>query len=179
MVGPPITKRQLRADFLTSNYHVIGLARVGSIGFIGLMNDETSSTVEIQTASLSRSHQTSKLVDTYELVRLVKNHVQIVCLKRFEDIGPHTMGQGGYGTVSKHEILVTTSIYEIQGTIEWAGHFDVAALMAEGRYSFFPLYDVKITHTLIPSTHLERPVALINRRYVEVLALLRQRQKWE
>jgi hypothetical protein len=179
MVGPPITKRQLRADFLTSNYQIIGLVKVSSVGFIGLMNDETSSTIEIQTASLSRAHQPSKLVDTYELLRLVKKHVQILCLKRPDDIGPHSMGQGGYATVSSHEILITTNIYEIQGTIEWAGHFDVSALMAEGRYSFFPLYDVKITHTLMPSAVYERPVSLINRRYVEVLATLRKRQKWE
>jgi hypothetical protein len=178
MVVSPITKRQIQADFLTTSYRIVGEVRVGRTGFSGLLNDEASTLLDIFAANMARAHQPTKLVDCYESMSIVKSEILAVCLRRSEDVGPHTLGRGGYA-VSSHPIWLTTPVYEITGTLEWAGHLDSSAIMAEGGRGFIPLFDAKLTHILIPATSFECPAMFFNRQYISTLALTKERQKWE
>jgi hypothetical protein len=179
MVGPSITRRRVKVDFLTSSYRITGEAQVGNAGFTALLNDESTSLIEVFLANLARAQQPAKPVDIYEVVRLVKTRIMAVCLNKREDVGMVTLGRGAYSTIAEIPINLTTTVYEVQGTVEWAGHFDFASLMAEGGREFIPLYDVKLTMVLVPTVLIECEAAFINRRYIQTLALLRQRQKWE
>jgi hypothetical protein len=174
MAGLSTTKRPLQADILTSSYRIVGELQVGSLGFNGLLNDEASPLLEIFHAGMARAHLPSKLVDHYDVLRVVKNQVIAVGLKRREDVGPHL--PPGSSTASKAEISVclTTSVYEIQGTIEWAGHFDFSSIMAGG-HDFFPLFDASATMVLVTATRFECPAMFFNRRYINTLALSKQR----
>ena len=150
MVAPSMTKRQIQADFLTCSYRIVGEIHVGRAGISSLLNDD-STLVDVYSANMARAHQPTKLVDRYKALTLVKSEIVTISLKRKEDVGSHTMGRAGY-EVTDQAVWLTTSMYEIQGVLQWAGHFDIATLLAEGGRAFIPLYDVKITHILVPGT---------------------------
>ena len=92
-------------------------------------------------------------------------------------MGPQALARGGYQNLVKYPIRVTTPVYELEGTLEWAGRFEFSTVMVEGTRDFVPLYDTTLTAILIPSLRVESPAVLFNRRQVDILALLSHRKE--
>jgi len=173
----PRTYRFLPADILTSGYRVVGKVMITSNGAIGMMNDSTHSTMEVHDGRLARLHMPTKLVDHFELVRMMKQHVYALCMARREDLGPQALVRGGYTSVTEYPVRITTQMFEIEGIMELPGRFDFAALMTEGTREFIPIFNATLTAILIPNLRVESAGMLINRRSVDLMALLNQRVK--
>ena len=86
MDSSPRTYRFLPADIYTSGYRIVGKIMSSTNGIMGIMNDINKSHVEIHDARLARIHMPTKLVDHFEVVRLIKAQVFAVCAARREDL---------------------------------------------------------------------------------------------
>lgn len=175
----PRTYRFLPADVYTSGYRVVGKVMVSTNGIMGVLNDINKSHLELHDARMARIHMPTKLVDHFEVVRLVKTQVFVICAARREDLGPSGIQRGGYSNISAIPARFTTQVYEIEGKIEVAGRFDFASLIADKTRNFIPMYEATLTAILIPNIKAESPGVLINREKVDILALLNQRAKEE
>jgi hypothetical protein len=170
-----MTQRSVPADFYTPSYRIVGKVMVPNTGLMGLINDQINSFMEILDARLARLHMPSKLVDHYEVVRIVKSQIFAIALTRREDIGPQALARGGYVRLNEFPVRIATPVYELQGTLEWAGRFDFSTIMVEGSRDFVPIYNSMLTAILIPALKVESPAVLFNRRQVDLLALTSQR----
>jgi len=175
----PRTYRFLPADVYTSGYRVVGKVMVSTNGIMGVLNDINKSHLEIHDARLARIHMPSKLVDHFELVRLVKTQVLAICVARREDLGPFQIQRGGYSNIAAVPARLTTQVYEIEGKLEVAGRFDFAVMITDKTRNFIPVYEAVLTAILLPNLKAESPGILINREKVDLLALLNQRAKEE
>jgi hypothetical protein len=173
--APSTTHRVVSADFFTPSYRIVGKVMVPNTGLMGLINDTTNSFMEILDARLARAHMPSKLVDHYEVVRVVKSQIFAVALNRREDLGPQALARGGYVRLNEYPVRITTPVYELMGNLEWAGRFEFSTIMIEGSRDFVPIYNAVITAILIPSLKVESQAVLFNRRQVDLLALNSQR----
>jgi hypothetical protein len=173
--APSVTHRVVSADFFTPSYRIVGKVMVPNTGLMGLINDTTNSFMEILDARLARAHMPSKLVDHYEVVRVVKSQIFAVALTRREDLGPQALARGGYVRLNEYPVRITTPVYELMGNLEWAGRFEFSTIMIEGSREFVPIYSAMITAILIPSLKVESQAVLFNRRQVDLLALNSQR----
>jgi len=83
----PRTYRFLPVDVYTAGYRIVGKVMVATNGIMGVLNDTTKSHLEIHDARLARIHMPTKLVDHFEIVRLVKTQVSPSppCNKRLRD----------------------------------------------------------------------------------------------
>ncbi len=174
---PSGTQRQVNADFFTSSYRVVGKVMIPNSGLIGLLNDTLSASIDIVDAHLARSHMPTKLVGSYEIVRLVKHQIIAVCLARREDMGPAAVVRGGFTNMQQYPTLLTTADYEISGALEMPGRFDFSSLVVEGARDFSPAYDVTLTGILIPALKVESPAMLFNKRHVHMAALQNQKRE--
>ncbi len=152
---------------------------VSTNGIMGILNDINKSYLEIHDARLARIHMPTKLVDHFEVVRLVKSQVFAICAARREDLGPATIVRGGYSQIAELPARLTTHVYEIEGKLEVAGRFDFAVMIADKTRNFIPIYEVTLTAILMPNLRVESPGVLFNREKVDILALLNQRSKEE
>ena len=175
----PRTYRFLAADILTSGYRVVGKIMVTNTGVMGMLNDPTRSAMEVQDARLARLHMPTKLVDHFEQVRLLKNQVFAVCMARREDLGPQALVRGGFTSTVEYSVRITTAMFDIEGTMELPGRFDFTALMTEGTREFIPMFNATLTGILLPNLRVDSPGILINRRKVDIMALINQRVKPE
>lgn len=173
--SPVTTQRAIPADFYTPSYRIVGKVMVPNTGLMGLINDQMNSFMEIVDARLARVHMPSKLVDHYKVVRIVKSQIFAIALTRREDIGPQALARGGYVRLSEYPVRIATPVYELQGTLEWAGRFNFSTIMIEGSRDLVPIYDAQLTAVLIPALKVESPAVLFNRRQVDLLALNTQR----
>jgi len=175
----PRTYRYLPVDIYTSGFRVVGKVMVANSGLIGLMNDSTHSAMEVHDARLAKIHMPTKLVDHFELVRMVKKRVVVMCVTRREDLGPVALVRGGYGTIHDFPVRFTTQTYEVEGKLELPGRFDFQGLMFDGSREFIPTFDAVLTAILIPNLRVESTGMLVNRSHTDVVALLNQRIKLE
>jgi len=177
MPEPNVTHRLLAADFLTPSYRVVGKMMAPNTGVVGMLNDPTTSFMEVLDAKLARIHMPTKLVGEYNVIDVVRANIFAVCLTRREDVGPQALARGGYQNLTEYHIRATTQVYELEGTLEWAGRFDFAVIMVEGTRDFIPLYDATLTSILIPQLRIESPAILFNRRQVDLLAQLSEKKE--
>ena len=175
----PRTYRFLPADVYTAGYRVVGKVMVATNGIMGVMNDTTKSHLEIHDARLARIHMPTKLVDHFEIVRLVKTQVFVVCVARREDLGPTGIVRGGYSNVAPLPVRLATSVFEIEGKLEVAGRFDFVTLISDKTRNFIPIFEATLSAILIPNLKVESPGILFNRTLIDMLALLGQRAKEE
>jgi hypothetical protein len=175
----PRTYRFLPADILTASYRVVGKIMVTNHGAMGMLNDATHSAMEINDARLARIHMPTKLVDHFEMVRLMKKRAHAVCMPRREDLGPQALVRGGYTNTVEYPVRVTTQMFEIEGTMELPGRFDFTSLMTEGTREFIPILNATLSGILIPNLKVESAGMLINRQKVDLMALINQRVKPE
>lgn len=177
MDSSPRTYRFLPSDILTPSYRIVGKIMVTNHGAMGMLNDTTHSAMEINDARLARLHMPTKLVDHFELVRMMKTRAHAVCMPRREDLGPQALVRGGYTNTVEYPVRVTTQMFEIEGIMELPGRFDFTALMTEGTREFIPMFNATLTGILIPNLRVESTGMLINRRQIDMMALLNQRVK--
>jgi len=173
----PRTHRFLPVDILTSSYRVVGKVSVATNGVMGLLNDPTHSYMEVLDARLARIHMPTKLVDHYEVIRMLKGQVFALALTRREDMGPVAVVRGGFATVTEYPVRITPQVYDIEGKLEYPGRFDFSALMAEGSRDFIPIFEATLTAILIPTLRVESPGMLFNRKQLDLLGLQGQRVK--
>jgi hypothetical protein len=171
------TYRFLPADVYTAGYRIVGKIMVSTNGVMGVLNDSTKSHLEIHDARLARIHMPTKLVDHFEIVRLVKSHVNAVCAARREDLGPATVVRGGYSNLSETPVRLATDVFEIEGKLQVAGRFDFVTLISDKARNFIPMFDATLTAILLPNLKVESPGILFNREKVDLLAFLSQRAK--
>jgi hypothetical protein len=152
---------------------------VSTNGLLGILNDITKSHLEVHDARLARIHMPTKLVDHFEVVRLVKSHIFVLCAARREDLGPSGIVRGGYSSISALPVRLTTHVYEIEGKLEIAGRFDFSALISDKTRNFIPIFEATLTAILIPNIRVESPGILFNREQIDLIALLNQRAKEE
>ena len=173
------TYRFLPADVYIAGYRVVGKIMISTNGIMGILNDITKSHLEIHDARLARIHMPTKLVDHFEVVRLMKNQIFAICAARREDLGPTVVVRGGYSNTASIPARLTTSVYEIEGKLEVVGRFDFVTLISDKTRNFIPLFDAALTAILIPNLRVDSPGILFNREKVDMLALLNQRVKEE
>jgi hypothetical protein len=167
-----VTQRLLSVDFLTTSYRVVGKVMVPTSGVVGMLNDATNSSMEVFDAKCARIHMPTKLVGEYPVLDVVKNNLFAVCFTRREDMGPHAIVRGGYQKSVTYKVRATTQVYELEGTLEWSGRFEFAAIMVEGLRDFIPLYNVKLTAVMFPQLSIESPAILFNRKQIDLFAVI-------
>jgi len=171
------TYRFLPADVYTAGYRIVGKLMVTTNGIMGVLNDATKSHLEIHDARLARIHMPTKLVDHFEIVRVVKAEVNVACAARREDLGPTNIVRGGYSNIVETPVRLATNIFEIEGKLQVAGRFDFVTLIADKTRNFIPIFDATLTAILLPNLKVESPGILFNREKLDLLAFLNQRSK--
>ena len=68
---------------------------------------------------------------------------------------------------------------ESDGIMELPGRFDFASLVSDGTREFIPIFNATLTAILIPSLRVQSAGILVNRKLIDLVALLTQRVKPE
>jgi len=161
-----LTKRIISVHVLMASYRIAGSVKVSNSGLNGLLTDSTSSFMTIMDASLGRIHDPDFLVQKLEDIRLVKDKIHCVSLKRRQDIGPKGITRPGYKNVNAFNIAVTDSTYEYEGTLEWPGRFDFTALMSGGTWEYLPIFEGTVRSIVYPELEIKSEALLINRKHI-------------
>jgi hypothetical protein len=166
------SRANVNVDVLTQGFRISCRVNVGPSGLFGLLNDVTTSLVDVEDAYYSRLSQPAKIVAHLDNGHLAKSNLALVVLSRREDLGPQGLARGGYSRLMSVPVLVTTTTFEIQGSIEVVTKFDPAELLVGGTGRFLNVYSASALMAANPETVFSGAVILVNRTAVEMLAPL-------
>lgn len=166
--------RAIVANFFTTGYRIIGKVEVGNSGLLGLLTDTSTSLIQLTDASTARLSEPKRLADRYNSLQVVKRGLIAVALSQKEEVGPDTAiySGSGYTRINKYPVRLITALFEIQGTLEWAGRFELAAMLTSGAGDFFPLYEAKLKAIEHPELELDSPAIIFNRRKLDLISFL-------
>ncbi len=166
----PASRLNLHVDFLSNSHRVSCRVSAGPSGLMALLNDTTTSVVEIEDGYLSRLAQPAKILTHCENGYLQKAGISLCIVTRREEIGPTGMARGGFSQVSERSVLITTSQFEVEGMVEVVSKFDPAEILVSGTGRFFPVYNASAWATAFPEFPFAGGVILVNRQLVMLLA---------
>jgi hypothetical protein len=162
----------VNADIFSETHRISGRIVCGPSGLVGVLNDSTTSLVELEDAYYSRLQQPAKIINHLDEAHCAKANLVLIVLARREDLGPHGLARGGYSRTIPIPVLVTTPEYEVQGTIEVVNRFDAAELMVGGTGRFVQVYNAAAVATLFPESSISGAVILVNRQRIEMAAAI-------
>jgi hypothetical protein len=166
--------RVIPVEFMTLSHYILGQVKVTNTAMMGVLSDRTTAFMEISEANLARVQTPDQIVNYSPTMWVAKARVVAVCLGKKDYVGPATIQRGGYQNIFRYGITITTTVYELQGLLEWPGRFDFSALMAEGTSDFIIIYNAVLVSTLFPTLHIERPAMLFHRSFLDTLVVTRK-----
>ena len=166
--------RLIPVEFLTLSHHILGQVKVTNTAMMGVLADRTTAFMEVSEANLARVQTPDVIINYSPTMWVAKSRVVAVCLNRKDYVGPAAIQRGGYQSIFRYAITITTTVYELQGVLEWPGRFDFAALMAEGTSNFIIIYNGVLVSTLFPSLSIERPAMLFHRNFLDTMVVSRK-----
>jgi hypothetical protein len=166
----PTSRLNLHVDLLSHTHRVSCRVPASPSGLVALLNDTTTSVLEVEEAYVSRLAQPAKILSQCESGYIQKASIVLCILTRQEDIGPPGMARGGFSHVTRVPATITTAQFELEGELEVLGKFDAAELLVSGTGRFFPLYGASARATTYPELPFEGGVILVNRQLVLLVA---------
>jgi hypothetical protein len=166
--------RLIPVEFLTLSHYILGQVRVTNTAMMGVLSDRTTSFMEVSEANLARVQTPEEIINYTPTMWVAKSRVVAVCLSKKDYVGPATIQRGGYQNISRYEVTITTTVYELQGLLEWPGRFDFTALMAEGTSDFIIIHNGVLVSTLFPTLRIERAAMLFHRSFLDTMVVSRK-----
>lgn len=170
-MSQPMPNRYIPAEFLTTHHYIFGQLKVIQSGLMGMMSDVNSSYLEVTEASLALIYKPDKVVNYAPLLNLVRSRVVVVRLGKRDYLGMQGVIRSGYQRLYPYPVQITTSTYEITGTLDWTARLEFMAVMSEGTNDFLLIHGASLKSPLFSALHLEAPVMLVNRTYIESMVV--------
>jgi hypothetical protein len=166
MTAPTRVLKQITCDLFTGAYRMTGRLSVGAAGVVGLLNDTNRSGAMIEDAYISYVHTPGQIMDHFQQVRFAKRGMEAILLPKRDDIGPAGVVRGGFGKIAQYQVLITTDVFEIRGTLELPGKFEPETILFEGSGRFFPVYNATVNAYVRADAKYSGDAVLINREKV-------------
>lgn len=156
-------------DILTQNSRISGQAYAGNMGITGILNDKNSSFVEMRASKVARVSSYDTLSQAAGIYYVLKNQIVAVCMEKREDIG---LVSTRFSKIANLPVRVTTSVYEIEGNLEWSGRFEVPMLLANDLSDWIPLFDASLGGIMFSSLFVQAPIILFNRKHLATIVVI-------
>jgi hypothetical protein len=161
---------KINVDLLTDTHRISCRLEAGNLGIVGVLNDINTSAFQVEDAYISRLQQPAKIIEHRPTVFIVKSTLSLALVARREEIGPQGLARGGYTQLMPFPVLMTTSAFEIRGTLELPGKLDVGALLTIGTGKYLLAYKVNVIATAQSDIPYTSEVLIINRNSIQVIA---------
>jgi hypothetical protein len=170
-MSQPLHHRYIPAEIFTTQHYIFGRLKVTQSGLMGMLSDVNSSYLEMSEASLALTYKPDKVVNYAPFLNMVRSRVVAIGLGKRDYLGLQGVIRSGYQRLYPYPVQITTASYDITGTLDWYGRMEFMAVMSEGTNDFLLINDASLTAPLFPALHVEAPVILINRAYIETMVV--------
>lgn len=161
-------------EVLTATYRVVGKVRIRSTGLWAVIHDKTTDYLEMIEAKVASLAQPRTLTAVYHTLSIAKVGIHAIGVAKPSHLGPPGRVYNAEGK-RPHSVWGVTQVFEIQGTFYWRGPFSSAAILADYKDSFLPLFDAQLRTAVLATYRLKAPALLVNRNKLDLFTPLSAR----
>jgi len=157
-----------RVEFFSQQYRIVGGLRLGGQRLTDVLNDDLTSSVELEDVGVSRLPTPGELAATHRSALLDKKRVL------FAITGASTVGESER-RLYKHvdtvgwDVFVTMPSFELEGKFHVRATSNLKTMLLTWTGQFIPLTDARALFTLLPRVTFSGEVIIVNRAHIEVI----------
>jgi hypothetical protein len=161
----------LSADFFTHSYRISGRVDVRRQSLVDLLNDQTTSFVELEDAYVSPIDRPGDIVGTYAASNLAKVNLTIALVPLQDDVLSRKQAYGSYYGTYLHQVFLTVPSFEIAGYLRLSARVDMRRLLAMDAEGFISVLDGRVRASVRPDVVFTGGGVLVNKRQIGVFCL--------
>ncbi len=171
MASPLLRQSLLTADIFTSSHRFSAQVNIGSRRLADVLNDRMTEFLTVENVYVSRINSPGDIVGRYTKASLLKRHITFVVLPTETD---GLSKEHKYNAFSKstEKVFITLPSFEIDGSLEIIGKFDLKAILAIGTTRFMPIFRGKAINAFFPEVQFGGPVILVNKEAVALFSVI-------
>ncbi len=171
MASPLLRQSQLTADIFTSSHRFSAQVNIGNRRLADILNDRMTEFLNVENVYVSRINSPGDIVGRYAKASLQKRHITFVVLPTETD---GLSKEHKYNAFSKstEKVFITLPSFEIDGSLEIIGKFDLKAILAIGTTRFMPIFRGKAINAFFPEVQFGGPVILVNKEAVALFSVV-------
>lgn len=171
MASPLMRQSLLTADIFTSSHRFSAQVNIGNRRLADVLNDRMTDYLTVENVYVSRINAPGDIVGRYEKASLLKQHITFVVLPTETD---GLSKEHKYNAFSKstEKVFITLPSFEINGSLEIIGKFDLKAILAVGTTKFMPIFRGEAVNAFFPEVQFGGPVLLVNKQAVALFSVI-------
>jgi len=156
----------IEVEIFTRYHFLTGSINAGPRGLYGYINQPTVQGIEIFDANYYLIFQMNEPAAQFGKVWLARQAMKLVYPVRRMDMGTSALPSGGYTRPLSHWVRILVGGYELVGSVQTRGSFDIAGLLYSGDQNFIPVYKCYLQAAMFPNIVRQIPLVLFNRDWV-------------
>jgi hypothetical protein len=161
----------LSADFFTHSYRISGRVDVHRKNLADLLNDQTTSFVELEDAYISSIDRPGDIIATYPASGLAKVNLTIVLAPRQDDVLSRKLAYGSYSGAYINKVFLTVPSFEITGYLRLPTRVDLRRMLSAEVEEFIAVVDGQARASIRPDVYFNSGGILVNKRQIGAFCL--------
>lgn len=164
MEGPRAT--WLTADFFTYSYRISGRVEVSRRSLADLLNDQTTSFIQLEDAYVSSIDRPGDIIGTYEASNLAKSNLTLAVVPQQDDALSKKHAYGSYYGAFLHKVFITVPAFEIAGYLRLSTKMDLRRVLTSGTDDFIAVLDGQVRASTQPDITFTGGGVLVNKQQI-------------
>ena len=162
----------ITADFFTNTHRFSASVNVRNRRLTGVLNDRITDYLEITDVYVSRINKPGEILGTYKFASLVKEHITFIVVASKSDSFQEHKYNSFVGRTTE-DIFLSVASFEISGTLEIVGKFDLKSILATGTTTFMPVIQAKAINAHSPDINFAGAAIFVNKDAVEFFSIIK------
>lgn len=156
----------LTADFFTYNYRISGRLDVSRRALPDILNDQTTSFIELEDAYISTMDHPGDIIATYSASNLAKSNMTLIVVPKRDDALSRKYSYGSYYGTFMQKVFITVPAFQVTGYLRLSGKMDLRRVLTSGTDDFIVVIDGKVRASIRPDITFSGGGVLVNKRHI-------------
>ncbi|MGD1997183.1 MAG: hypothetical protein PVH62_10475 [Anaerolineae bacterium] len=169
----------LTADFFTQSHRISGRVDVRRRALPDILNDQTTSFVQLEDAYISPINHPGNITATYPASSLTKSNLTLAVVPHQDDALSRKYAYGSYWGAFVHKVFITTAAFEVVGHLRLSSKIDLRGVLTSGTDDFIAILDGRVQVSMRPDITFDGGGILVNKRHIGAFSMVSEEEPRE
>jgi hypothetical protein len=156
----------LTADFFTQSYRISGHLDVRRKALYDLLNDQTTSFIELEDAYFSPIDRPGDIVATHPASFLSKSNLTLIVVPHRDDAISRKHTYGSYFGTFLARVFFVVPGFQVEGYLRLSTKMDLRRVLSTGTDDFIPVLDGRVRASIRSDVTFTGGGVLVNKRLI-------------
>jgi hypothetical protein len=157
---------RLTADYFTNSYRISGQLDISRNALVDILNDQTTSFIQLEDAYISPIDRPGEIVATYPASNIRKANLTLIVVADQDDVISRKYAYGSYYGTFLQKVFVTVPAFEVIGHLRLSAKMDLRSILTSGTDDFVAILDGQIKASIRNDVVFTGGGVLVNKHHI-------------